>query len=117
MLDFAALPPEINSARIYSGPGSAPLVAAAGAWQRLATELNSTAASYGSVISGLTSQQWLGPSALSMVAAVTPYVAWMRGTAAQAEQAAAQALAAAGAYERHTRRQCPRWRSRPIATW
>jgi len=35
MLDFAALPPEINSARIYSGPGSAALVAAAGAWQRL----------------------------------------------------------------------------------
>ena len=99
MLDFAALPPEINSARIYSGPGSSPLVSAAMAWHRLATELHSTAASYASVISGLTGQQWLGPSSMSMAAAVAPYVTWMRTTAAQAEQAGAQALAAAGAYE------------------
>ncbi|AKN15361.1 PPE family protein [Mycobacterium haemophilum DSM 44634] len=99
MLDFGALPPEINSGRIYSGPGSGPLVAAATAWQKLATELNSTAASYDSVISGLISQQWRGPSSLSMAAAAAPYVAWMRTTAAQAEQAAAQALAAASAYE------------------
>ncbi|BBX75163.1 PPE family protein [Mycobacterium shinjukuense] len=97
--DFAALPPEINSARIYSGPGSAPLMQAAAAWERLANELNSTAASYAAVISGLTGQEWLGPSSMSMAAAAAPYVAWMRTTAAQAEQAAAQALAAANAYE------------------
>lgn len=97
--DFGALPPEINSARIYSGPGSAPLMQAAWAWQRLAGELNETAESYASVIAGLTSQEWLGPSSLSVAAAVTPYLAWMRVTAAQAEQAAAQATAAANAYE------------------
>jgi PPE-repeat protein len=28
-MDFGALPPEINSGRMYSGPGSAPLLAAA----------------------------------------------------------------------------------------
>ncbi|UGT94524.1 PPE family protein [Mycobacterium ostraviense] len=98
-MDFAALPPEINSARLYSGPGSAPLLQAAVAWERLANELNATAASYSAVISGLTGQEWRGPSALSMAAAATPYVAWMRATAAQAEQAAAQAVAAANAYE------------------
>lgn len=98
-LDFGALPPEVNSARIYSGPGSAPLVEAARAWQRLANELNATADSYSTVTSGLAGQEWQGASALSMAAAVAPYVAWMQGTAAQAEQAAAQALAAAGAYE------------------
>ncbi|NGY02916.1 PPE domain-containing protein, partial [Mycobacterium tuberculosis] len=27
-MDFGALPPEINSARMYAGPGSASLVAA-----------------------------------------------------------------------------------------
>ncbi|OSC42724.1 PPE family protein [Mycobacterium decipiens] len=98
-MDFGALPPEVNSARIYSGPGSAPLMQAAAAWERLANELNSTAASYSLVVSGLTGDEWLGPSALSMAAAAVPYVAWMRATAASAEQAAAQAVAAAYAYE------------------
>ncbi len=98
-MDFAALPPEINSARMYAGPGAAPLLHAATAWGRLANELNATAASYSAVISGLAGEEWQGPSALSMAAAAAPYVAWMRATAAQAEQAAAQAIAAANAYE------------------
>ncbi|WP_036410530.1 PPE family protein [Mycobacterium gastri] len=98
-MDFAALPPEINSARMYAGPGAAPLLHAATAWGRLANELNATAASYSAVISGLAGEEWQGASALSMAAAAAPYVAWMRATAAQAEQAAAQAVAAANAYE------------------
>ena len=76
-MDFGALPPEINSTRMYSGPGSGPLMAAATAWDELATELDSTAASYSSVISELTSEEWLGPSSASMAAAVAPYAAWM----------------------------------------
>jgi PPE-repeat protein len=98
-MDFLALPPEINSARMYSGPGSGPLIAAAAAWEGLAIELHSTAASYSSVISGIASAVWLGPSSASMAAAAAPYAAWMTTTATQAEQAAAQARAAAGAYE------------------
>jgi PPE-repeat protein len=98
-MDFGVLPPEINSARMYSGPGSGPLMAAASAWDELAIELNSTAASYSSVISELTGQEWLGPSSTSMAVAAAPYAAWMNTTAAQAEQAAAQAQAAASAYE------------------
>lgn len=73
--------------------------AAAAAWDGLAAELQSAAASYSSVISGLTSGAWLGPSAMSMAAAVAPYVAWMSATAAQAAEAATQATAAASAYE------------------
>jgi hypothetical protein len=98
-MEFGALPPEINSARIYSGPGSSPLMQAATAWERLAKELDSTAASYEAVVSGLVVQEWLGQSSISMAVAAAPYLAWMRVTAAQAEQAAAQALAAAYAYE------------------
>ena len=98
-MDFGVLPPEINSARMYSGPGSGPLRAAAAAWDGLATELTTTAASYSSVISELTSQEWLGLSSMSMAAAAAPFAAWMSATAAQAEQAAAQAHAAASAYE------------------
>ncbi|UQX13041.1 PPE family protein [Candidatus Mycobacterium methanotrophicum] len=98
-MDFGALPPEINSGRIYSGPGSAPLLAAATAWDGLASELHSTAASYGSTISELASSGWQGPSSASMTAAAAPYTEWLSGTAAQAEQTASHAQAAAGAYE------------------
>ncbi|WP_421845643.1 PPE family protein [Mycobacterium sp.] len=96
---YAAFPPEINSGRIYAGPGSAPMLVAAEAWDGLAAELQSTAASYSSVVSGLTSGEWVGPSELAMAAAVAPYVSWMSATAAQAAEAAAQAVAAASAYE------------------
>jgi PPE-repeat protein len=99
MIDFGALPPEINSARIYAGPGSASLIAAASAWNGLAAELNSTALGYDKVVTTLSSEEWLGPASASMAAAVQPYVAWMTITAAQAEEAATQAQSAAAAYE------------------
>src|SRR5271163_2524327 len=99
VFDFGALPPEINSGRIYSGPGSAPLLAAATAWDALASELQSTSASYASTITELTSSGWQGPSSVAAADAAAPYTAWLSSTAAQAEQTASQALAAAGAYE------------------
>ncbi|CDM76748.1 PPE family protein [Mycobacterium marinum] len=98
-MDFAALPPEINSIRMYSGPGSAPMLAAVTAWDGLAAELRSTAAAYETVIAVLTGDGWLGPASESMEAAVFPYLAWMNITGMQAEQTARQAAAAAGAFE------------------
>ena len=65
-MDFTLLPPEINSARMYVGPGSGPMLAAAAAWDGLAADLHSTAGSYQSVIAGLTAGQWMGPSSMSM---------------------------------------------------
>ena len=97
-MDYGALPPEVNSARMYTGPGAGSMLAAAAAWDGLAAELRSTANSYSSVISGLTSA-WLGPASQSMAAAAAPYAAWLNTTAAQAEQTANQARAAAAAYE------------------
>jgi PPE-repeat protein len=96
---FAAFPPEVNSGRMYTGAGSGPLIAAAMAWDELATELQSASDSYSSVISALTGGPWLGPSSLSMAAAVTPYLTWMQATAGQAAETANQAIAAAAAYE------------------
>src|SRR4029077_6438759 len=72
-MDFAALPPEINSGRMYAGAGPGPLLAAAAAWDDLASELGSNASSYQSVIAGLGSS-WQGPSSTSMAAAGAPYV-------------------------------------------
>ncbi len=97
-MDFAALPPEVNSGRMYTGSGSGSMLAAAAAWDGLAAQLRSTAASYSSVVSGLTAD-WLGPSSTAMAAAAGPYAGWLNVSAAQAEQTAAQARAAAAAYE------------------
>lgn len=95
---FAAQPPEIISGRIYSGPGAAPLLAAASAWTGLATELHAAASSYAAVLAGL-GDRWQGPAAAAMAAAAAPYVTWLSTTAARADQSADRARAAAGAYE------------------
>ena len=98
-MDFGALPPEVNSGRMYVGAGSGPLLAAAAAWDELGAELYSYAAAYSSTIAGMTVGSWLGPAATSMSAAVAPYLAWATASAAKAEQAAMQTRLAAAAYE------------------
>ncbi|MBX9638646.1 MAG: PPE family protein [Mycobacteriaceae bacterium] len=98
-MEYGALPPEINSGRMYTGPGPGPLLAAAAAWDALGAELHSTAASYAATIENLTAGTWQGPTAVAMAAAAAPYVSWISATAAVADQAAAQAKIAVGAYE------------------
>ena len=98
-MDFGILPPEINSGRMYTGAGAGPMLAAAAAWDALAAELGSAAASYGSEVADLTSGAYQGPSSVSMAAAAAPYVAWMSDTAAQAEESGNQARTAVAAYE------------------
>ena len=98
MIDFAALPPEINSARMYAGPGAGPMLAASAVWDNLADDLYLSAAAYGSAIADLISI-WLGPSAVSMAASATTYVSWISATAMQAAETAAQAKTAVAAYE------------------
>jgi PPE-repeat protein len=99
MLDFGALPPEVNSGRMYVGAGSGPMLAAAAAWDSLAADLQSASSSYGSTVGSLVAGAWTGPSSTAMAAAVSPFVTWVSGAAAQAEAAASQAKLAAGAYE------------------
>ncbi len=98
-MDYGAVPPEITSALMYTGPGSGPMMAAAAGWDGLAAELGTAASGYGSVISELTSAPWIGPASHKMLAAVVPYVSWLGVMAGQAEQTAGQARAAAAAFE------------------
>lgn len=98
-MDFGALPPEVNSARMYSGPGSGPLLAAASVWNGLTAELDSAAIDYEKVIAALHSQDWVGPASALMVDAAAPYVDWLKTTAAQAEQTATNAHLAVVNYE------------------
>jgi len=99
MVDFGALPPEVNSARMYMGPGSSSFQVAASAWNGLAAELQSAAQGYETTITQLASDTWTGPASAAMSSAAQPYVSWMQETAAQAEQAATQARTAAAAHE------------------
>jgi PPE-repeat protein len=98
-VDFGAMPPEVTSAMMYSGPGPSSMVAAASAWNALAAELASTAQGIDQVVVQLAGEEWLGPSYAAMAAAVQPYVAWLTTTAGQAEQAAMQAQSAVAAFE------------------
>lgn len=98
-MDFGVYPPEINSGRMYAGPGSGSLLAAAQAWAGLADELYTAAGAYRSAVAGLTERLWTGPASSSMTAAAASYAEWLGSTAARAGETATRASAAAGAYE------------------
>ena len=97
--DFMFLPPEINSGLMFGGAGAGSLFAAAAAWAELASNLSLSASSFSSVISGLTSGNWTGPSADAMAQAAVPYLQWLASAVSQAEGAAMQAQVAASAFE------------------
>ena len=97
--DFVLLPPEINSARMYAGPRSGTMWAAAAAWDGLAVQLGSAASSFQSSVSALTGGAWQGPASMTMASAAVPYVQWLTATSAKAELVANQARLSAGAFE------------------
>lgn len=96
-MDLLALPPEVTSALIHSGPGAGSLIEASAAWQRLTTELENSASTYASALTTL-GESWQGPSSAAMVDAVQPYLTWLRNTAQQSQQLAEATQAAAAAF-------------------
>ena len=98
-MSFSLFPPELNSALMFSGAGSGPLLEASTAWSQLAADLESTATQYQTLVTNLVTGAWLGPSSVQMASAVEPYIAWMQGAAATAAQTGVQAQAAAAAYQ------------------
>ncbi|MBV8787817.1 MAG: PPE family protein, partial [Mycobacterium sp.] len=98
MLDFAAMPPEVNSALMYTGPGPGPFLSASAAWNVLAEELFGTATAFNTVITDLT-VTWLGPASIAMAAAAAPFIAWITATAGLVEAMGMQVAAATAAYE------------------
>lgn len=98
-MNYSVLPPEINSLRMFSGAGSAPMLDAAVAWDGLAAELSSAADSFSAVTSGLAGQAWQGPASAAMSAAAAPYSGWLSAAAARALGASAGAKAVVSAFE------------------
>ncbi len=93
-MNFATLPPEINSGRMCAGPGSGSMTEAAVAWDKLAARLYARLADYRSVTSKLAATE-----ITEMTQAAAPYIAWLDATAARAAHAATQAKTAASAFE------------------
>ncbi|WP_207547766.1 PPE family protein, partial [Mycobacterium mantenii] len=94
---WMALPPEVHSALLSSGPGPGPLLAAAATWTSLSTQYDSAATELTAVLTASV-PVWDGPTADRYIAAHLPYVAWLELAGVLSAEAAAQHEAVATAY-------------------
>src|SRR6516162_11193137 len=84
---------------MQAGAGSAPMLAAAAAWDGLAAELGSAAQSFSSLTSGLAGDAWQGAASAAMLSTATQYSGVLGAAAAQAQTTAAQAQTVASEFE------------------
>jgi PPE-repeat protein len=93
----ARMPPELNTARLMAGAGTAPMLQAAAGWEALGNALETQAQELSASLVAL-KQSWTGTGSDRAIAAATPMVAWLQNAARQAQQRAMKASAQAGAY-------------------
>ncbi|WP_370332571.1 PPE family protein [Mycolicibacterium hippocampi] len=94
---WGAFPPEINTARLQSGAGVAPMVQAAAGWEAFAISLETQADELAASLASL-AQMWQGMASERAITAAMPMVVWLRTLSLQAHKRAVQASAQATAW-------------------
>jgi PPE-repeat protein len=96
-LQWHALPPEVNTARLMAGAGPAPMLSAAMGWEALAAAFEAQASELAIRLNAL-GEAWTGGSSDKAINAAKPMISWLQTAAQQAQTRATQASAQAGAY-------------------
>lgn len=94
---WIAVPPEVHSTLLSSGPGPGPLLATAEAWSSMGAEY-AVAADELIGLLGEIQDAWDGPTAERYVAAHVPYLNWLLESAAKSTASAGLHQTAASAY-------------------
>ncbi len=95
---WLALPPEVHSALLSSGPGVGPLLAAAQSWAALSAEYDAVAAGLADVLHTVRAEMWQGMAAERYAAAHMPHLEWLTSASAAGARAAARPQIIAAAY-------------------
>ncbi|AGC63067.1 PPE family protein [Mycobacterium liflandii 128FXT] len=93
-----ALPPEVHSTLLSTGPGPSALWSAAAAWRALATQYTDISDELTQLLATVRAGSWDGPTAERFVAAHQPFLDWLAQAAAVANAAATAHESAAAGY-------------------
>ncbi|BBA88678.1 MULTISPECIES: PPE family protein [Mycobacterium] len=93
-----ALPPEVHSTLLSTGPGPSALWSAAAAWRALATQYTDISDELTQLLAAVRAGSWDGPTAERFVAAHQPFLDWLAQAAAVANAAATAHESAAAGY-------------------